>query len=179
MARSRRSGTASWPGRPANCPGLKGDADISWLVITDSELGSEIGRVLGDEFAAAAEPTSLLAEGTDPTAITDALAGVTHVLYAPEVTGGQFDAEAGYEYFNAARRLTAAIAEMGVAPRLYLLTRNAQPVSEGDRANPAHAVLWGLGRTLALEHPEFWGRVIDIDESVPDGLAASLRRGRG
>ena len=74
--------------------------------------------------------------------------------------------------FNAARRLTAAIADMGVAPRLYLLTRNAQPVSEGDRANPAHAVLWGLGRTLALEHPEFWGRVIDIDESVPDGLAA-------
>ena len=62
---------------------------------------------------------------------------------------------------------------MGVAPRLYLLTRNAQPVGEGDRANPAHAVLWGLGRTLALEHPEFWGRVIDIDESVPDGLAAA------
>ena len=42
-------------------------------------------------------------------------------------------------------------------PRLFLLTRNAQPVGEGDRANPAHAVLWGLGRTLALEHPEIWG----------------------
>ena len=54
---------------------------------------------------------------------------MTHVLYAPEVTGGQFDAESGYELFNAARRLIAAIAEMGVAPRLYLLTRNAQPVS--------------------------------------------------
>ncbi len=152
--------------------GADGDADSSWLVITDSGLGPEIGRVLGDEFAADVEPTSLLAEGADPTAITDALAGVTHVLYAPQLAGGQFDAEAGYEFFNAARRLTAAIAEMGVAPRLYLLTRNAQPVTEGDRANPAHAVLWGLGRTLALEHPEFWGRVIDIDESVPDGLAA-------
>ncbi|HEY0805274.1 MAG TPA: acyltransferase domain-containing protein, partial [Pseudonocardiaceae bacterium] len=161
----------AWPARELS--GANEDADISWLVITDSELGPEIGRVLGDEFAAAPAPTSVLAEGADPTAITDALAGVTHVLYAPAVTGGQFDAEAGYEYFNAARRLTAAIAEMGVAPRLYLLTRNAQPVSEGDRANPAHAVLWGLGRTLALEHPEFWGRVIDLDESVPDGLAAT------
>jgi phthiocerol/phenolphthiocerol synthesis type-I polyketide synthase B len=53
-----------------------------------------------------------------------------------------------------------------------MLTRNAQPVGEGDRANPAHAVLWGLGRTLALEHPEIWGGVIDVDESVPAGLAA-------
>jgi phthiocerol/phenolphthiocerol synthesis type-I polyketide synthase B len=59
-----------------------------------------------------------------------------------------------------------------VAPRLYLLSRNAQPVGEGDRANPAHAVLWGLGRTLALEHPEFWGGVIDVDESVPDSVVA-------
>jgi phthiocerol/phenolphthiocerol synthesis type-I polyketide synthase B len=61
---------------------------------------------------------------------------------------------------------------MAVAPRLFLLTRNAQPVGEGDRANPAHAVLWGLGRTLALEHPEIWGGIVDVDESVPAGLAA-------
>ena len=54
----------------------------------------------------------MLAEGAEPSAITDALAGVTHVLYAPKVTGGQFDFEAGYELFNAARRLTAAIAEI-------------------------------------------------------------------
>ena len=33
-------------------------------------------------------------------------------------------------------------------------------------------MLWGLGRTLALEHPEIWGGVIDVDESVPAGLAA-------
>ena len=57
-------------------------------------------------------------------------------------------------------------------PRLFLLTRNAQPVGEGDRANPAHAVLWGLGRTLALEHSEIWGAILDVDESVPAELAA-------
>ena len=33
-------------------------------------------------------------------------------------------------------------------------------------------MLWGLGRTLALEHPEIWGGIIDVDESVPAGLAA-------
>ena len=57
-------------------------------------------------------------------------------------------------------------------PKIFLLTRNAQPIGDGDRANPVHAVLWGLGRTLALEHPEIWGGIIDVDESVPAGLAA-------
>ncbi len=159
-----------WPVRELTA--TDADADASWLVITDSDLGTEIGGILGDEFAAETAPLALLADGADSTAITDALAGVTHVLYAPDATGGPFDFEAGYALFNAARRLIAAIAEMGVAPRLYLLSRNAQPVSEGDRANPAHAVLWGLGRTLALEHPEFWGGVIDVDELVPDSVVA-------
>ena len=57
-------------------------------------------------------------------------------------------------------------------PKLHVVTRNAQPIDEGDRANPAHAVLWGLGRTLALEHPEFWGGIIDVDDSVPPELIA-------
>ena len=117
-------------------------------------------------------PSSLLADDTDATALIDALAGVTHVLYAPELLSGHFDAESGYGLFNAARKLAAAVTAMGVAPRLFLLTRNAQPVGEGDRANPAHAVLWGLGRTLALEHPEIWGGIVDVDESVPAGLIA-------
>ena len=160
----------AWPARELS--GGQADVDSSWLVVTDSELGAEIGHVLGDEFAVTVVPSSLLAEDADATALTDALAGTTHVLYAPQVTSDRLDAESGYALFNAARRLAAAVAEMGVAPRLYLLTRNAAPVAEGDRANPAHAVLWGLGRTLALEHPEFWGGVIDVDESVPEGLAA-------
>jgi phthiocerol/phenolphthiocerol synthesis type-I polyketide synthase B len=160
----------AWPARALSAGQV--DADSSWLVIADSELGAEIGHVLGDDSDVTELPASLLADDTDVEAITDALAGVTHVLYAPQAHSRHFDAESGYGLFNAARKLTAALTEMAVAPRLFLLTRNAQPVGEGDRANPAHAVLWGLGRTLALEHPEIWGGIVDVDESVPAGLAA-------
>ncbi len=160
----------AWPARSLS--GEDKDVDSSWLVIADSELGAEIGRVLGDDSDVTVLPSSLLADDTDATALIDALAGVTHVLYAPELLSGHFDAESGYGLFNAARKLAAAVTAMGVAPRLFLLTRNAQPVGEGDRANPAHAVLWGLGRTLALEHPEIWGGIVDVDESVPAGLIA-------
>ena len=161
-----------WPARELGSAQAGGDS--SWLVVADSELGAEIGRALGGADRVTVLPPLALARETDAT-LANALEGVTHVLYAPQVSSGYFAAEPGYELFNAARRLTAAVAAMAVTskpPRMFLLTRNAAPIREGDRANPAHAVLWGLGRTLALEHPEIWGGIIDVDESVPAGLAA-------
>ena len=115
-------------------------------MITDSELGAELGHALDDDSDVTVLPC-VAAGRRLPTfdAITDALAGTTHVLYAPQATSDHFDAESGYGLFNAARKLTAAVTEMGVAPRLYLLTRNAQPVDEGDRANPAPRGAVGFG----------------------------------
>jgi phthiocerol/phenolphthiocerol synthesis type-I polyketide synthase B len=160
----------AWPVRELTVS--QTELDSSWLVIADSELGAEVGHLLGQHSDVTVLPSSLLAKGTEATALVDALAGVTHVLYAPEVSSAPFDADSAYDLFDAGRKLTAALTEMGVAPRLYLLTRNAQPVADGDRANPGHAVLWGLGRTLALEHPEIWGGIVDVDELVPAELAA-------
>src|SRR5262249_30435005 len=36
-------------------------------------------------------------------------------------------------------------------------------VSENDVPNPVAAPLWGLGRTIALEYPEIWGGLVDLD----------------
>ncbi|MEW6234619.1 MAG: type I polyketide synthase [Candidatus Omnitrophota bacterium] len=48
-------------------------------------------------------------------------------------------------------------------PRLWLATRSAQPVIEGDRLSGlAQSPQWGLGKTIALEHPEFWGGIVDL-----------------
>ena len=160
----------TWPVRPLS--GAETSAEGSWLVIAGAGLGAEIGRALGNDSRVTVLAPSVLAEGGDQAVLVDALAGVSHVLYAPEVSSSSFDAEPGYGLFKAARRLTAALAGMASPPRLFLLTRNAQPISEGDRANPAHAVLWGLGRTLALEHPEIWGAILDVDDSVPAELSA-------
>lgn len=50
-------------------------------------------------------------------------------------------------------------------PRLWLVTQGAQPVGNGDRAplSLAQSSLWGLGRTMAQEHPALWGGLIDLD----------------
>ena len=101
-----------------------------------------------------------------------ALDEVDRVVFAPSADTDGFDTRSAHELFNQARSLVAELISMPTPPRLFIVTRNAQPVAEGDRANPAHAVLWGLGRTLALETPEIWGAMIDLDESMPAVLTA-------
>ncbi len=161
----------TWQDRPLTnaAPGTTNDV---WLVVAEASLGAEIGRLLGDDVRVTMLAPSALAEPVDQDALRSALAGVSHVLYAPESSLSALDADSAHRVFNAARRLAAAMAAKALPPRLFLLTRNAQPMSEGDRANPAQAVLWGLGRTLAVEHPELWGAVVDVDDSVPAQLAA-------
>ncbi len=157
-----------WPASPV-VDGAVDSGGSNWLVIADAVIGAEIGRLLGGDAVTVVDPAELTG---DPDAVIAELAGVTHVLYAPEPVVS-WDPAAGRRIFAAARALAVAMADRPLPPALTLLTRNAAPLDAGDRANPAHAVLWGLGRTLALELPEIWGRVIDLDESVPAELAAS------
>ncbi|KLO36200.1 type I polyketide synthase [Mycobacterium haemophilum] len=169
-----------WPARPRTSePGAAPANSGSWLVVSDPGLSDELARL-----AMVADPASrvevLAPSALDHDASTlhdlhNALRGVDNVLYAPPVSAESVDPvdpEPGYRLFHAVRRLAAAMVVGTSKPKLVVVTRNAQPIAVGERANPAHAVLWGFGRTLALEHPEIWGGVIDLDESMPPELAA-------
>ena len=81
-------------------------------------------------------------------------------------------------------------------PRLWMITRGAQPAGEETLPlNTAQAPLWGLGRVIAQEHPMFWGGLMDLEPraslledvarqlwkeiSVPDGEdQIAFRQGR-
>jgi NADPH:quinone reductase-like Zn-dependent oxidoreductase/acyl carrier protein len=73
-----------------------------------------------------------------------------------------------------ALHLVQAMAEFAstTKPRLWLVTRGAQAVTPSSGpAAIAQAPLWGLGRSIALEHPELQCTRIDLDpESVPDDV---------
>ncbi|MDA2893504.1 type I polyketide synthase [Mycolicibacterium sp. BiH015] len=154
----------AWPVRELP----QGDADVRWLVLGDD---AGLAALLGP--GSQALPLSVL---DDADALRAALPGVQHVVYAPPTSPARFEAAPSYDAFHQLRRLVVALAGTTDAPKLFIVTRNAQPVTEGDRANPAHAVLWGQGRTLALEHPEFWGGLIDVDETLPPELLALYLR---
>ena len=62
-------------------------------------------------------------------------------------------------------------------PRLWMVTRSAQPA--GEEVLPldiAQAPLWGLGRVIAQEHPLFWGGLMDLElrSSAPEDAAHQL-----
>ena len=79
------------------------------------------------------------------------------------------------------RVVSGPVLPRGQSPsaKLWLLTRGAQPAWQKTKLNSiAQASVWGLGRTIALEHPELWGGLIDIAvEADPHILAGRIARG--
>ena len=53
--------------------------------------------------------------------------------------------------------------------RLRLITAGAQSVTEGDKASPALASIWGCGRVVLREHPELNCTLIDLPAGI-DGI---------
>jgi acyl transferase domain-containing protein/acyl carrier protein len=61
------------------------------------------------------------------------------------------------------------------APTLWVVTRGAQLVGQGDPPpSPVHAALWGLSRCAAVEHPEFGYRRVDLGFFDPDVCGDAL-----
>nr|WP_259408414.1 type I polyketide synthase [Streptomyces akebiae] len=59
--------------------------------------------------------------------------------------------------------LLQALGDAGSGAPLWCVTRGAVAVGRVDgEVSRAQAMLWGLGRSAALEHPERWGGLIDL-----------------
>lgn len=57
--------------------------------------------------------------------------------------------------------------------RLWLVTRGAAPVGSSLPAI-AQASLWGLGKVVALEHPDLWGGMLDLSPETTEDEATKL-----
>lgn len=64
-------------------------------------------------------------------------------------------------------------AAAGSGTKVWLVTVAAQSVAN-DAVVPANALHWGIGRTVALEHPEIWGGLIDMEKDATPEETAQL-----
>ncbi|NUV33623.1 acyltransferase domain-containing protein [Streptomyces sp. KAI-27] len=82
---------------------------------------------------------------------------------------------AGQPQTAPALALVRALAAQDAAPRLWCVTRRGVSTGDADApADPAQAWLWGLGRSAALEFPQWWGGLVDLPDSVDPSSRARL-----
>ncbi|WP_435792506.1 type I polyketide synthase [Amycolatopsis tolypomycina] len=141
---------------------------ITWAPVPDPEPAALSGTwlVLGED----AEVTTALTEhGADVvTAIEDAPADLRGVVSLqalderphpdhPFVTRG----------LAATLRLVQTLGEAGIDAPLWVLTRGAVTTGPADAPVCAgQAAAWGLGRVVALEHPDRWGGLVDLPSTM-------------
>ncbi|TDV47978.1 acyl transferase domain-containing protein [Actinophytocola oryzae] len=71
--------------------------------------------------------------------------------------------------------LVQALGDAGVTAPLWCVTSGAVTAERGERLRaPAQAAIWGLGRGVALEHPDRWGGLVDLPATVDTETAARL-----
>ena len=149
VSRSLDNGSAA----PRNNPSARhwlvvsdGDAVTSELVLQIRERGERVTVITSSE----AIRERLRKEKCDI---------VLHLASGAEVAHGACVSSA----LDTAQALVAE----DCGTRFWLVTTGVQSVAPGRfTLNLVHAPLWGLGKTFALEHPDSWGGLADLDPTA-------------
>jgi acyl transferase domain-containing protein/acyl carrier protein len=98
---------------------------------------------------------------------------VVHLWSLDDAPDARGSTEPGWQ---SALLLVQALARsvMEVPPRLWIITRGAQHVLDGDDVAPFRAPVWGLARTVAQEHPEITCTVIDLESTCREAEIGAL-----
>jgi len=74
-----------------------------------------------------------------------------------------------------ALHLLKAVVASDMRARLWLVTQNAQAITGSESLNMSQAPLWGLGRTIFIEHPELSCVCIDLETNHEDEMEMLAR----
>ncbi|MFV2110445.1 SDR family NAD(P)-dependent oxidoreductase [Micromonospora sp. LOL_015] len=156
---------------PVEPPGSAADAGGGWLLVSDGDgLAEDVAAVLRGRGA------PCLVEHSVEAAL-DRLGDSAHVVLLTGVNAPDLSTAEAAELVEfrdrvelGAIRLVQALRERprAVPTRVHLVTRGAVAAVPEQRLHAAAASpLWGLGRVVALEHPELWGGAVDLDPDAP------------
>ncbi|MFG2098851.1 type I polyketide synthase, partial [Streptomyces sp. NPDC048612] len=143
----------------------QGGADVRTVILgTDDQdrgaIAERVRDVIGTETAAGVLSLLALAPGTHQE-FTSARLGLSRTA-----------------------ALVQALGDLAFETPLWCATRSAVQAAQTDTVEaPEQAMVWGLGRVVALEHPEIWGGLVDLpdtwDERAADRLRALLSGAAG
>ncbi|MEU9919658.1 acyltransferase domain-containing protein [Streptomyces sp. NPDC051001] len=159
---------------PPGCP-IEGATGFP----ADSTAGSQVAELLAALGAQGLDivPLEMAPAAFTRTGLTEQLGGV-RAEYEPAgvlsllALDGTQDATV-----TAARTLALiqALGDAGVDGPLWCLTRGVVNTGVQDTVTaPSEAALWGLGRAVALEHPDRWGGLVDLPATADARTARYL-----
>ena len=153
--------------------GLRAATDGAWIVCGEPADGAQaLLDALGRDRARLARHVS---RGEDPdasawlAALRSGRAPAGIVFVAPRAAAGLPAQRRGLLALTALIKACTALAG---APRLVVVTANAQAVADDDLPDPGAALYWGFVRVAAREHPELQPVLVDV-AAPDDGWAAS------
>jgi myxalamid-type polyketide synthase MxaB len=193
----------TWQEQSPALPPQPGDKETlgSWLILADAGgLGRQLAGLLqeqgqrcvlawpGETYQPAAETDHYSLNPTQPEQFRQLLKdsfppgqpgcqGIIH-LWSVSETAAEPDFDTAQQLgCQAILHLTQAVlqAKWAKPPRLWLVTRGAQPVeSKPTPLQVAQTPVWGLGRVMALEHPELQCVCVDLAPATEAQESESL-----
>ncbi|MDG5809432.1 SDR family NAD(P)-dependent oxidoreductase [Streptomyces ossamyceticus] len=162
-----------------------GELDGSWLVVTLDGTDDDLAEGVRGAIRSAGAGTIDIALGE---AELDRASLAARILEAtdsvPDVAGTVLIAAADRTEaagpavspaLAAALVTLQALGDANMKTPLWTLTRGAVRTAPGDALDsPDQAQVWGLGRVAALEHPQRWGGLIDLPDTVDAAAARTL-----
>ena len=153
-----------------------------WLILSDrAGFGEALANLLTSkghtcEVLFAEASTALeqqrLQQALAASATARALQGLIHLWslnLTPNVAQASLPADPSMGCASLLLALQALLARKDQT-RLWIITQNAQ-AANAEPISLNGSALWGMGRTLALEHPEVWGAQIDLGAHTPPHAA--------
>ncbi|HIK43329.1 MAG TPA: polyketide synthase dehydratase domain-containing protein, partial [Leptolyngbyaceae cyanobacterium M65_K2018_010] len=193
---SRLTYTLAWRPQPLSTPAPPEALAGNWLVLVDdeaiaaalqAELAPRDGRWIrvrsGSTYTQVEGNTYIVnpQRGSDFRQLFQALAdqplrGIIHLwsLSAPPVEITTLADSQRWVCGSTLHLLQGVLAQRrSPQPQLWLVTQQAQAVTPEDHLQLSQAALWGLGRVIALEHPEL--RSVRVDLSSPQDIPALVQ----
>jgi NADPH:quinone reductase-like Zn-dependent oxidoreductase/predicted O-methyltransferase YrrM len=157
---------------------VKASVHGDWAIVADD---TGVGEALAERISAAGGTVHRISNAAHVRRLPSELKGVVHLpaLNLPplnEATAGAITAQQKGSLGSLLDLVQALLqSSFAGAPRLWVATKGGQAVEDLAPVDPAQAPVWGLTKTIALEHAELRPTIIDLDPAAgPHDDAAAL-----
>jgi acyl transferase domain-containing protein/acyl carrier protein len=181
-----------WESAPEPAAAAADWARGSWLVLADNGGAGErlAAAIRGAGGSCLLARPGSAATAADAAALIDAaerqtgggLRGIVHLAGLDLPAADASPMHTCRELCGSTLELVNAVAQRDhVHAGFWLITRSAHALSGDGEVSPAHTALWGLGSTIAAEHPSLGCVCIDVDAAAADvdmtGIVRELASG--